>query len=92
MAELEGEWEVERVSGLLPPLLGVRKRIGGDRGETAVGSLPGAPFTVEGLTLRYRAPLAAFVDELEPDGAGYRGRALFLGREYGRFRLRRRSS
>jgi hypothetical protein len=90
VAELDGEWDVQRVSGLLPPLLGVRKRISGNRGETALGSLPGVPFTVDGLTLRYRAPLAAFVDELEPDGPDYRGRGLLLGREYGRFRLRRR--
>ena len=29
MSELDGEWEVERVSGLLPPLVGVRKEIDG---------------------------------------------------------------
>jgi hypothetical protein len=87
MADLDGTWKVERTSGLLPPLLGVRKEISGDRGETKLGRLPGAPFDVLGLQLRYRGPLSGFVDMLEPAGDGYRGRALFLGREYGRFRL-----
>jgi ferritin-like metal-binding protein YciE len=83
----EGTWDVERVSGLLPPLLGVRKRIRDTRGETAVSRLPGAPFDVVGNELRYRGPLAGFVDVLEPSGAGFDGRALFRGTEYARFRL-----
>ncbi len=86
--ELDGVWKVERVGGALPPLVGVRKRIDGSRGVTAVGPLPGVPFRVEGLSLRYRAPFSGFVDVLEHDGDGYRGRATFRGREYGRFRLR----
>ena len=90
MAELDGEWDVERVSGTLPPLVGVRKRIQGGRGVTAVGPLPGVPFDVRGFELRYRGPLSAFVDVLEPDGAGFSGRATFRGREFARFRLRRR--
>jgi hypothetical protein len=89
VSDLDGVWSVERVSGLLPPLIGIRKRIQGDRGETALGRLPGVPFDVEGHRLRYRGPLRGFVDVLEPDGAGYRGRATFLGRDYGRFVLRR---
>jgi ferritin-like metal-binding protein YciE len=86
--ELDGVWRVQRVSGFLPPLAGVQKRIRGDRGETVVPGLPGIPFTVEGLTLRYKAPLDGLVDHLEPDGEGFRGRATFRGREYGRFLLR----
>jgi hypothetical protein len=86
-SQLDGVWNVERVSGLLPPLVGVRKRISGERGETALGALPGVPFAVDGLTLRYRGPLRAFVDVLEPDAGGYGGRATFRGQEYGRFRL-----
>lgn len=91
MRELDGEWRVVRRGGLLPPLAGVRKRIRGGRGETALGRLPGVPFRVEGLSLRYVAPFASFVDELEPEGDGYRGRATFRGREFGRFALRRLS-
>ena len=87
---LDGEWSVERVSGWLPPLLGVRKRIRGTRGETAIGRLPGVPFAVVGLELRY--PGGAFVDVLEPDGDGYAGRATFRGREFGRFRMTRISA
>jgi hypothetical protein len=88
VSELDGIWEVQRVGGLLPPLIGIHKRISGRRGETKVGPLPGIPFTVEGLTLRYRRPLGGLVDVLEPDADGFRGRATFRGREYGRFRLR----
>jgi ferritin-like metal-binding protein YciE len=88
MGELDGVWNVERVSGALPPLVGVRKRIRGERGETQLGSLPGAPFDVRGNELHYRAPFTGFVDVLEPDGDGvYAGRATFRGREVGRFRL-----
>jgi hypothetical protein len=89
MDGLDGEWEVRRVSGALPPLLGVRKRISGTRGETIVVRGPGIPFEVRGKELRYRAPLAFLVDVLEPDGAGFRGRATAFGRTYGEFELRR---
>jgi hypothetical protein len=37
--------------------------------------------------LRYRSPLSGLVDVLEPDGDGFRGRAIFRGRELGRFSL-----
>jgi hypothetical protein len=90
MAALDGEWKVRRLGGLLPPLVGVRKTIHGASGETRVGRLPAAPFDVAGLELRYRAPFSAFVDELEPDGDHYLGRATFRGREFGRFSLERR--
>ncbi len=89
MSDLDGLWRVERVSGLLPPLYGVCKRIEGDHGETRIGPLPGVPFRVVGLTLKYHAALGGFVDLLEREGDGYNGRATFRGREYGRFRLRR---
>jgi hypothetical protein len=89
MTELDGVWNVKRVGGLLPPMVGVRKRIRGGGGETTIGPLPGAPFDVVGLSLRYRAPFGGFVDELEPDGEGYIGRATFRGREFGRFSLDR---
>lgn len=86
---LDGEWHVRRTAGALPPLVGVRKRISGDRGETAVGPLPGVPFTVDGLFLRYRRPLTGFVDVLERAGDGFTGRATFRGREFGRFEMER---
>ena len=69
-------------------MLGVRKEISGGSGETKLGSLPGAPFDVVGLSLRYRAPFVGFVDVLERDGEGYRGRATFRGREFGKFELK----
>jgi hypothetical protein len=88
--ELDGDWDVHRTGGLLPPLLGVRKRIEGTHGETAIGPLPGAPFDVVGYELHYRGPFSGFVDVLVPDGGRFVGRALFRGRQFGRFELTRR--
>ncbi len=85
---LDGEWRVERVSGLLPPLVGVTKRISGDRGETRLGPLPGAPFDVVGLELHYRLPFTGFVDVLEPAADGFVGRTRLFGRELGTLRMR----
>jgi hypothetical protein len=92
MGELDGIWKVERVSGALPPRLAMRKRICGRRGSTQIGSLPGVPFEirfdVRCAELHYRAPFAGFVDIVEPESEGVcEGRATFLGREFGRFRL-----
>ena len=89
MGELDGVWEVKRVSGALPPLIGVRKEILGTSGTTNIGPLPGAGFDVVGLELRYRGPLRGFVDKLDPDGDRYRGRTTFCGRELGRFEMSR---
>jgi ferritin-like metal-binding protein YciE len=88
VAELDGVWDVERTGGFLPPLLGMRKRISGERGATTVGPAR-ASFRVVGREIRYEAPFTGFVDVVEPDGDGFSGRALYQGREYGRFRLRR---
>jgi ferritin-like metal-binding protein YciE len=88
VTELDGLWRIRRTSGALPPLLGVRKRISGGRGETTLGRVR-VPFKVEGLTLRYRGPLAGLVDHLEPEGERFRGRATVAGREYGRFVMER---
>lgn len=85
MADLDGDWRVEREAGVLLPL-GLTKRIRGGSGWTAVAGIPAAFFRVEGTTLVYRGlPLR---DELEPrpDG-GWDGRGLALGREFCRFRL-----
>jgi hypothetical protein len=92
VAELDGVWDVRRTGGLLPPLIGVRKEISGTSGTTKIGPLPGAPFDVVGLSLRYRAPFRGFVDELVAAGDGYRGRSTFRGREFGKFELRRIST
>jgi hypothetical protein len=89
VGELDGVWNVKRVGGLLPPMVGVQKWISGSSGETRVGPLPGVPFDVAGRDLRYRPPFQGFVDELEPAGPGYRGRATFRGRVFGRFELTR---
>jgi ferritin-like metal-binding protein YciE len=86
VSELDGVWNVVRTRGLLPPLLGVRKSISGASGRTTVGPVRAA-FDVVGNELRYRRPLEGFVDVLEPAHEGWNGRALFRGREYGRFRL-----
>ncbi len=89
MGELDGVWNVKRVGGLLPPMVGVQKRIHGSSGETRVGPLFGVPFDVVGRDLHYRPPFQGFVDELEPAGDRYLGRATFRGRRFGRFVLTR---
>ena len=88
MAELDGTWKVERAGGALPPMVGVRKRIRGSRGETLARGVR-MPFDVRGRELRYRAPFVGLVDVLEPAGDGYDGRAGWFGVEFGSFRLRR---
>jgi ferritin-like metal-binding protein YciE len=89
MSDLDGTWDVRRLSGALPPLAGVRKRIAGASGETIVFGGRGIPFDVRDRELRYRAPFAFLVDVLEPVGDGFRGRATAFGRTYGEFELRR---
>jgi ferritin-like metal-binding protein YciE len=94
LSDLEGVWRVELTGGLLPPMVGVWKRIEGARGETRVGPLVGWPFGVErrreGFALVYRPPFSALVDEVRagPEGS-WVGSSLFGGREFGRFRMRR---
>ena len=89
---LDGEWEVARTGGLLPPLRPlVRKRIAGGRGWTTLGPVR-LPFDVVGSELRYRFPLVGIVDEVveeRPDE--YRGEARLFGRTVGTFRMTRRS-
>ncbi|HZT85731.1 MAG TPA: hypothetical protein VE984_09980 [Gaiellaceae bacterium] len=92
MSGLDGEWDVRRVSGLLPPLVGVRKRIRGGRGATVLPGGLGVPFAVVGNQLRYRPPFSMVVDVLEPDGDGWHGRATAFGRTVGEFRLSRRAT
>jgi ferritin-like metal-binding protein YciE len=87
MAELDGVWAVERLSGALPPLHGCVKRIHGTRGTTELPHFPGLPFEVRGRELHY--PSGLFVDVLEQQNGGYLGRATFLGRELGQFTMRR---
>jgi hypothetical protein len=87
---LDGDWQVYRTGGLLPPLVGVRKHIEGGKGWTSIGPFPGAPFDVVGNELRYRAPFQGFVDVVEPSSQGYQGRATAFGYEIGTFRLQRR--
>lgn len=88
-----GTYRVERLTGLIPPLL--RKRTDGRTGWTRLGPLPLLPFRltpgVAAVELRYRGPLRFLVDRLVPgtDGA-WEGEATCLGIRYGRFRLVRR--
>lgn len=83
---------MERVDGLLPPMVGVRKRISGPRGETLAGPVPVWPFGVErrgeGFVLVYRPPFSALVDEVRAGpGGSWLGRSVLGGREVGRFRM-----
>jgi hypothetical protein len=92
MPELDGDWELERVSGFLPPLVGVHKRIRGDHGATVLPGGLGMPFAVVAHELRYRPPFSMVVDVLEPDGDGWHGRATVFGRTVGEFRMSRRAT
>ena len=89
MRDLDGEWNVRRVSGVLPPLYGVRKRIDGLKGVTLPPVPLPLPFDVAGRELRYRGLLSGLVDHLEPDGDGWRGVARYRGRTLGRFAMTR---
>jgi ferritin-like metal-binding protein YciE len=89
VAELDGLWTVRRTGGALPPLVGVRKRISGARGETIVANGVRLAFDVRGNELHYRAPLTMLVDVLTPDADGFRGRSKLFGRDLGTFELRR---
>lgn len=87
---LEGDWDVQRLSGPLPMPF-VWKRIRGSRGETyALPFGPKFPFRLEQreghVVLIYRAPLTFMVDELrlEADGA-WLGRAYAAGFRYAWF-------
>lgn len=90
--DIAGDWRVERLGGFLPPMVGVWKRVRGDRGETWVGVLPAWPFRVERrrdhVALVYNPPLSMLVDELreQPDGS-WIGRSVLGGHELGSFRL-----
>jgi hypothetical protein len=86
-AELSGRWHVERVGGLLPPI-GVRKRIGPERGTTWLGPVPVGVFRVRGRTLDYVGwPVR---DELSSTEDGdWIGRGLIFGRQFCVFRLTR---
>ena len=82
---LEGDWLVERVAGLLPPVR-LTKRIENGRGWTRLAGIPVAPFRVVGRTLVYRGwPIR---DDLEQESErSWSGRGLVLGHEFCRFRL-----
>jgi ferritin-like metal-binding protein YciE len=89
VGELDGVWEVRRVSGALPPLPGVRKRIAGRRGETLLAGGRGVPFAVRGRELHYRPPFHWVVDVLEPHEDHFHGHTNVFGRTIGEFELRR---
>ncbi len=92
MDGLAGRYRVERTGGLLPPMVGVTKRVEGTGGTTRVLDVLRVPFDVEatadGLRLVYRRPLRFLVDELRPgDGGVWHGVGTLGGRAYGTFRL-----
>jgi ferritin-like metal-binding protein YciE len=89
VSELDGVWEVRRIGGLLPPLIGVRKEIQGTHGKTLLpGGAIGVPFDVVGLELHYRAPFAGVVDRLVPHDGGFLGHATYRRRAFGRFEMK----
>jgi hypothetical protein len=94
MNELEGRWRIERLSGVLPPMIAVHKEVRGERGETRFGPLPGPPYGIEEredcLALVYRPPFSMLVDEVRRESEdSWLGRATLGGRTFGRFRMTR---
>jgi hypothetical protein len=92
VGRLEGDWRVERLGGALPPMVGVWKRVRGDRGETWIGPLPAWPFRAEQhdgfVALVYGPPFSMFADEVrEREDGSWLGRTIFAGQELGRFRM-----
>ena len=88
----DGDWRVDRTGGLLPPMVGVRKRVRGRRGATRVGPLLRWPFRLEEragcVALVYDPPFSLWVDELRPEAPGlWRGTATLGGRPIGSFRM-----
>jgi hypothetical protein len=100
VAELEGDWRVERLTGPVPmPFVWKRVRHDG-RGRTrllprpplGVTAEPGLPFDLLGrighIELRYRLPLGFLVDELRREAGGsWLGRARLAGVQYAWFRM-----
>lgn len=91
---LDGRWRVERLGGMLPPMVGVSKEIRGGRGKVWLGPLPGPSFRVENrgevIALVYRPPLSALTDELEAASKNsWVGQTLFGGYALGRFQMTR---
>ncbi len=94
MDELEGRWRLERLSGVLPPLIAARKEIRGHRGKTQFGPLLEASFRVEEredcLALIYRPPFSMLVDKVRKESEGsWLGKATLGGRAFGQFRMTR---
>jgi hypothetical protein len=94
MDELEGRWQVERLSGALPPMVAVHKEIHAKRGETRFGHLLGLRFRIEERedcpALIYRSPFSMLVDELRKQTEdSWLGEMTLGGRALGRFRMTR---
>ena len=76
----------------MPPMIGVWKRVRGERGETWVGPLLRWPFRLEDraehVALTYDPPFSFWVDEIRPGEQGvWLGTAKLRGRPIGRFRM-----
>lgn len=90
MSKLEGRWRVERLSGMLPPMVGVSKEILGERGKTRLGPLLSLPFQIEKREdcIVFVYPSSMLVDEIRyASEDSWVGRAVLAGYELGRFRI-----
>jgi len=94
MDELEGRWQVERLSGALPSMGAVHKEIHGKRGETRFGHFLALPFRIEQRedcsALVYRWPFSILVDKVRKRTEdSWLGETTLGGRTCGRFRMTR---
>ena len=94
MDELEVRWQVERLSGALPPMVAVHKEIHGKRGETRFAHILALPFRIEERedcpALIYRSPFSMLVDVLrKQEEDSWLGEMILGGRALGQFRMMR---
>jgi len=92
--DFEGDWDVFRTGGLLPPMWGVWKEVRAGRGETHFGRLFSLSFSLERrhdhVALIYSPPRDYVVDRLvlvSPDFID--GVGTMRGRDYCRFVMKR---
>jgi hypothetical protein len=89
LLSLEGDWEVERLTGLLPTGH-VRKRIHGGHGKTILAGTTIAHFAINGTTLSYAG--LPINDDLVPISEQiWHGTGRLMGASFCSFRLIKRT-
>ena len=93
-AAFEGDWDVFRTGGLLPPMWGVWKEVRSGQGQTHFGRLFSLGFRLEQrddhVALIYSPPREYVVDRLRLENPDFiDGVGTMYGRDYCRFVMKR---